>query len=115
MKYPAHNDYYNMMNIQIFKDILINRKALQDSRLIKVCAWCPKEDYPVLFAGQEYTHGMCRKHYRKLSNRQELAFSLLFEEFIDSTITHFKAVKENKYLKRLKVTTRLTLHGNPFD
>jgi len=34
--------------------------------LIKACAWCPRSLYPALSKDQEYTHGVCGKHFLSL-------------------------------------------------
>lgn len=41
-----------------------------DRQLVNVCAWCPKDGYPMLKAWQEYTHGICRRHYKEVRIRQ---------------------------------------------
>ncbi len=35
-------------------------------KLIEACAWCPRSLYPDLSEDQEYTHGICSKHYKSL-------------------------------------------------
>ncbi len=39
--------------------------------MVNVCAWCPKESYPTLKSTEEYTHGLCEKHYRMLTSKQK--------------------------------------------
>ena len=53
--------------------------------LVSVCEWCPKGNYPVLKGGEEYTHGMCRKHYKQLSIKKNLPVSFLIAELIETT------------------------------
>ena len=75
------------------------------SSLIKVCAWCPKADYPALRPGQDYTHGMCRKHYRQLSIKKDLALSLLIAELIERARSKIHQKKE-KSLNRLHASVK---------
>ncbi len=88
-----------LQSISQYKKI---KRKLQESGLIKVCAWCPKGSYPRLKHGETYTHGLCRKHYRQISNRKNLAISLLLIELIDHTVTY-----SNKYMKRLKSAVKI--------
>ena len=39
--------------------------------MVNVCAWCPKEDYPQLKELEEYTHGLCDKHYHMLKSKHQ--------------------------------------------
>lgn len=76
--------------------------------LIKVCAWCPKDTYPALKPGEEYTHGMCHKHYRQLSIKKDLALSLLIAELFEKTRDQL-GKKRRTSLKRLHTSVKLQL------
>ncbi|CAN5184627.1 hypothetical protein BH09PAT1_BH09PAT1_1150 [soil metagenome] len=54
-------------------------KILEDDQIpkvsktmINVCAWCPKNKYPKLKDTEEYTHGLCDKHYLMLKEERKL-------------------------------------------
>jgi len=87
------------------------RKAKKDRSLIKVCAWCPKKEYPALKPWEEYTHGMCRKHYRQLSIKKDMALSLLIAEMFQSFLTRVDNADEKTkvYLKKLEGSFRVQL------
>ena len=89
------------MKKQLFNNIFMKKKNEHQQTLISVCAWCPKEEYPKLKSNEEYTHGMCRKHYRKLSIRKNISISFRIAEFFDTT-SIFVSNQSKKYLKRLK-------------
>lgn len=40
-------------------------------KMIKVCAWCPKNSYPKLKKSEEYTHGLCEKHYEEIRIKRD--------------------------------------------
>src|SRR5688572_6410608 len=63
-------------------------------RMIKVCAWCPKTGYPTLKKNQEYTHGICRKHYRLISKKKDLALGLLANEIVAATLVTIDSTSE---------------------
>lgn len=92
------------MTSRLWPNIFYNPKTL-----VKVCAWCPKADYPLLKKGEEYTHGMCRKHYRQLSIKKDLALSLLIAEFIEKTRNQLEK-KSKKSLKRLHAKIKFHTH-----
>lgn len=89
------------MKNKIFNNIFVKKKNERQQTLISVCAWCPKDDYPKLKKNEEYTHGMCRKHYRKLSIRKNFSISFRIAEFFDST-SLYMTTRSKKYLERLK-------------
>lgn len=39
--------------------------------MVNVCAWCPREEYPHLKDLEEYTHGLCDKHYKILTTKHK--------------------------------------------
>lgn len=43
------------------------KKKKKVKKLINVCAWCPKNTYPPLNEFEEYSHGLCERHYQLLS------------------------------------------------
>lgn len=43
--------------------------------IVKVCAWCPKEEYPKLLMWQSYSHGICKKHYAMLQKKNVKNYS----------------------------------------
>lgn len=102
------------------KNIFSKQKSGNGKTLIKVCAWCPKKDYPQLKPTEEFTHGMCRKHYRELSVKKNMAVSLFISELINKTLTRFDTLDEktrkssasffsqsSRYLKRLENALRI--------
>src|SRR4051812_4836365 len=107
------------MNTLTMKKFLSKQKSGNGKTLIKVCAWCPKKDYPKLEPWQEYTHGMCRNHYRQMSARKNVAISLVFSELLEQAISGLDKLDEktkkssasfvshtNKYLKRIEDALR---------
>jgi hypothetical protein len=79
--------------------------------LIWVCAWCPKEKYPALLKGEEYTHGMCRKHYAQIRNKRSLIRVLGIAELFENALDKLDRSKKRphsffsqtlKYLELLK-------------
>lgn len=98
------------MKDKLLKHLKIKKKPHRS--LVKVCAWCPKKYYPALKQGQEYTHGMCKKHYKELSINKDLPMSFHIAEFIETTWNNFGedkirlyssiSLRSKKYLKQLK-------------
>lgn len=108
--------FIGIMTSKLWRNIFSNPRPL-----VKVCAWCPKDEYPSLKKGEEYTHGMCRRHYRELSSKKDLALSLLITEFIENTKNSLDK-KSRKSLKRLHARIRFHLrklssstHSHPFS
>jgi hypothetical protein len=96
------------MPAKLFLTILSNNipsPMKNSSSLIKVCAWCPKKDYPQLQSGQDYTHGMCHKHYRELSIKKDLAISLLIAELIERTRSKIYQKRKDSF-KRLHTSVK---------
>jgi hypothetical protein len=95
------------------------KKQPEKRILVNVCAWCPKGNYPALKVGQEYTHGMCRKHYKKLSIKKNLPISFLIAEFLETTFKSLDIKKRNssfillslskKYLMQLKTILKTSI------
>jgi len=71
-------------------------------KLIKVCAWCAKTDYPLLKKNEEYTHGICGKHYRKITNDVNLAHSFVAQGILHTTITTIDELTETFYRYTIK-------------
>jgi len=82
----------------------MKKQSTKHPKLIKVCAWCPKKDYPKLEVNQEYTHGMCLKHYRQLSMHKEIPFELYISSFCQMTSTVLSKKKRTmiKYLQSFR-------------
>lgn len=59
------------MFVKIPKESDIRGNFAVPKTLIRVCAWCPKNEYPPLKDSEDYTHGLCEKHYKMLKNRQK--------------------------------------------
>jgi hypothetical protein len=55
------------MRDELFIKITNATGSKKIKRLVSVCAWCPKDSYPELADSEEYTHGLCEKHYQMLS------------------------------------------------
>lgn len=34
--------------------------------LVWACAWCPRNTWQKLKPNEDYTHGICKKHFKKL-------------------------------------------------
>jgi hypothetical protein len=61
--------------------------------LVKVCAWCPKNSYPILHHWQTYTHGLCKKHYGLLQKRDQRTFiSIDIEKIISLLFPQQKTI-----------------------
>lgn len=62
-------EYYEGVSDEVFIKIepSIKRKI---KKLINVCAWCPKNTYPKLAPNEDYTHGLCDKHYMLLRQQK---------------------------------------------
>lgn len=56
------------MSDELFVKVSLDRRQ-PVKKLIPVCAWCPKEEYPLLKAREDYTHGLCERHYHELRSR----------------------------------------------
>lgn len=58
------------MEDELFIKIQSTTKGKTVKRLINVCAWCPKNTYPKLETHEDYTHGLCEKHYQILRSQK---------------------------------------------
>ncbi len=54
------------MKNEMFVKIRNDASSKRVKKLINVCAWCPKSSYPKLEEYEDYTHGLCEKHYQLL-------------------------------------------------
>ena len=79
----------------------INRSAPPIKNLIWVCAWCSKEKYPILLRGEEYTHGICRRHYRKLNSGKDFSLRLILNEVYQRSLSqlHHRKAKLAKHFR----------------
>ena len=58
------------MKDELFVQVTLDKKRTA-KKLVSVCAWCPKKDYPVLESFEDYTHGLCEKHYQELRGERK--------------------------------------------
>lgn len=92
-----------------------NRSAPHVKTLIWVCAWCSKKRYPTLMRDEEYTHGICRKHYKKLNRGKDFPLLLIINEVYQRGLNRMHPGKISQQLKKfyrlpdffLKTATRL--------
>lgn len=75
--------------------------ARNQPKFIKVCAWCPNTNYPALSINEEYTHGMCLKHYKQLSLHKQIPLELYISTFLEKTFSKFSINNCTKKLKKL--------------
>ena len=113
------NYYYKPMTRKTIINLFSKHKKPVLRTLVNVCAWCPKRNYPALKDGQEYTHGMCKKHYKKLSIKKNLPLTFLIAEFLETTFNKLDVKKRNssvallsyskKYLQQLKTILKTSI------
>ncbi len=84
-----------------FIEILKKYFLVQDTdsvQLVSVCAWCPKDIYPTLMSNQEYTHGLCKKHYRQLHIRKRhLVSQFIYRTTLLSINQYYLKKREHPY------------------
>lgn len=51
----------------------VNDMPVYSKTMVRVCAWCPRDQYPILKESEEYTHGLCEKHYKMLKSKHKTA------------------------------------------
>ena len=85
----------------------IARKKTKDNSLVKVCAWCPEDNYPVIESWQKFTHGICRYHFYKLNLKRKRRISLFiywaFVHFINNVYFHDKEKSFSAHLAIRKI------------
>jgi len=100
------------MKVKRIKKLFNSQKDVNpDKKWVNVCAWCPKKNYPDLKPWEEYTHGLCRKHYRKLSVKRDFAIALLIAELVKKTSLNIGNMddKTRRYLRKLESSLKYRL------
>ena len=105
---PIFNVYYRYKNINLWKNISINKLTKKKWNLLKISTTTPKQRYSKL----RYTKGIYICHYRKLNIERLYFYKFLNKQILRKYLVNYNEFNFKKYLLKNYLTLEQRLDFN---